>query len=83
MAQNQYVDDLERARFQLREQRRVLAKTLAGGKDARILTKSKDAMEGFVNIQGAIEAIERALEGERNEDATGQPEPAPKVRYGE
>jgi hypothetical protein len=69
MAQNQYVDDLERARFQLMEQRRALGRTLAGGKDPRILAKSKDAVEGFVNIQAAIEAIERALESERHGDA--------------
>ena len=69
MPQNQYVDDLERARFQLKEQRRVLAKTLAGGKDPRILTKSKDAVESFVNIQAAIDAIKSALESERNGDA--------------
>jgi hypothetical protein len=56
MIQDQYVDDLERARVHLREARRTAAKTLVASQG-----KKTGALEALVKLQAGIDAIGRAL----------------------
>jgi hypothetical protein len=57
----EHSDNLKKARTQLIEQRRAFAKVLAGPYDRG---KTEQALEKFLEIQAAIEAMDRAIEGE-------------------
>ena len=56
-----HTDTLKKARAKLIEQRRAFAQTLAGPYDRG---KTEQALEKFVEIQAAIEAMNRAIEDE-------------------
>jgi hypothetical protein len=55
----------ERALGQLREQRRNWVRTLAAGAGHE-RGKTESAIESFLKCQTAIEAVGRAIDGERN-----------------
>ena len=57
----EHTNNLKKARAQLIEQRRVFAKVLAGPYERG---KTEQAREKFLEIQAAIEAMDRAIEDE-------------------
>ena len=65
-----HIDNLQRARAQLIEQRRSLVQVLAGPYDRG---KTEQARENFMEIQAAIESMDRAIEDEQGSrrDAIG------------
>ena len=58
---NKHIDNLQRARAQLIEQRRASVQVLAGPYDRG---KTEQARERFMETQAAIEAMDRAIEDE-------------------
>ena len=64
----QHIDDLKKARAQLIEQRRAFAKVLAGPYDRG---KTEQARERFLEIQAAIEAMDRAMDDETGSQGSG------------
>ena len=65
---HEHIDDLKKSRAQLIEQRRALAKVLAGPYDRG---KTEQARERFLEIQVAIEAIGRAIDDEAGWQGSG------------
>ncbi len=65
-----HIDNLQRARAQLIEQRRAFVQVLAGPYDRG---KTEQARENFMEIQAAIESMDRAIEDEQGSrrDAIG------------
>ncbi len=65
-----HMDNLQRARAQLIEQRRSFVQVLAGPYDRG---KTEQARENFMGIQAAIESMDRAIEDEQGSrrDAIG------------
>jgi len=57
----EHIDDLKKARAQLIEQRWAFAKVLAAPYDRG---KTEQARERFLEIQAAIEAMDRAIDDE-------------------
>ena len=57
----EHTDNLKKARARLIEQRRAFVKVLAGPYDRG---KTEQAREKFLEIQAAIEAMDRAIEDE-------------------
>jgi hypothetical protein len=64
----EHIDDLKKARAQLIEQRRAFAKVLAGPYDRG---KTEQARERFLDIQAAIEAMDRAIDDEAGWQGSG------------
>ena len=58
---DEHIDSLRQARALLIEQRRAFVRVLAGPYDRG---KTEQAREGFLEIQAAIEAMDRAVEDE-------------------
>jgi hypothetical protein len=65
-----HIDNLQRARAQLIEQRRSFVRVLAGPYDRG---KTEQVRANFMEIQAAIESLDRAIEDERGSrrDAIG------------
>jgi hypothetical protein len=64
----EHTDDLKKARAQLIEQRRAFAKVLAGPYDRG---KTEQARERLLEIQVAIEAMDRAIDDEAGWQGSG------------
>jgi hypothetical protein len=64
----EHTGNLKKARAQLIEQRRAFVQVLAGPYDRG---KTEQARENFLVVQAAIEAMDRAIEDEQGDLATG------------
>ena len=64
----EHTGNLKKARAQLIEQRRAFVQVLAGPYDRG---KTEQARENFLVVQAAIEAMDRAIEDDQGDFATG------------
>ena len=64
----EHTGNLKKARAQLIEQRRAFVQVLASPYDRG---KTEQARENFLVVQAAIEAMDRAIEDEQGDLATG------------